>query len=352
MLMDFGIVCLASVASRAQVAFAEASGFTHAWLADSQMVWADVFQCLALAANDTRTIKIGTNVTNPSSRIAPVTACNFATLNVLAPGRVIMGIGTGNTSRRTLGMPAAKLAELRTHVEVCRGLWNRATVQYQEGDRRRQIRFLDPDAGLINLRDSIPVYLAGSGPKSLELAGEIGDGVILFGVVGDSLLEYTLGHVRRGAERAGRRLQDLYIVATTAFHLTKPGESFADVQRAVGPLVTSECNIFALSVKDPYELPSDIRESLMAFKTAYRTPDAPIETRHLDLYSGYCAEFKPEHVPLVTERMIKETTLTGSAEELQVRIRKMAAAGVNQVAIAGDRRVIDEFNTHVIQQLT
>ena len=89
-----------------------------------------------------------------------------------------MGIGTGNTSRRTLGMPAAKLAELRTHVDVCRGLWKKETVPYEEGDRRRQIRFLDPDAGLINLRDQIPVYLAGSGPKSLELAGEIGDGVI------------------------------------------------------------------------------------------------------------------------------------------------------------------------------
>jgi hypothetical protein len=50
--------------------------------------------------------------------------------------------------------------------------------------------------------------------------------------------------------------------------------------------------------------------------------------------------------------MIKQTTLTGSAEEIEVRIRKMAAAGVNQVAIAGDQRVIDEFNTHVIQQLT
>jgi len=47
-------------------------------------------------------------------------------------------------------------------------------------------------------------------------------------------------------------------VITTAFHLTKPGESFADVQRAVGPLVTSECNIFALSVKDPHEMPADI----------------------------------------------------------------------------------------------
>jgi hypothetical protein len=125
---------------------------------------------------------------------------------------------------------------------------------------------------------------------------------------------------------------------------------FADVQRAVGPLVTSECNIFALSVKDPQELPADIRNDLMTFKDAYRTPNTPIETRHLDLYSGYCAEFKPEHAPLVTDKMIKQTTLTGSAEEIEVRIRKMAAAGVNQVAIAGDQRVIDEFNALVIQQ--
>jgi alkanesulfonate monooxygenase SsuD/methylene tetrahydromethanopterin reductase-like flavin-dependent oxidoreductase (luciferase family) len=71
-----------------------------------------------------------------------VTACNFATLNALAPGRVIMGIGTGNTSRRTLGMPAAKLSELRDHVRVCRGLLNGETVPYQEGTRRRDIRFL------------------------------------------------------------------------------------------------------------------------------------------------------------------------------------------------------------------
>ena len=350
--MDFGILCLATVESRQDVAFAEANGFTHAWLADSQMVWADAYQCLALCANDTSRIKLGTNVTNPSSRIAPVTACNFATLNMLAPGRVIMGIGTGNTSRRTLGMPAARLADLRIHIETCRGLWKREAVNYQEGDRRRQIRFLNPDVGFINLREPIPVYVAGSGPRSLELAGEIGDGVILFGVVGDGLLEYTLSHVRRGAERAGKRLQDLYIVVTTVFHLSKPGESFADVQRAVGPLVTSECNIFALSVKDPGELPADIRSELMAFKNAYRTPDTPIERRHLDLYSGYCEDFKPEHAPLVTEKMIKETTLTGSAEELQVRIRKMAAAGVNQIAIAGDQTVIGEFKTHVIQQLT
>jgi alkanesulfonate monooxygenase SsuD/methylene tetrahydromethanopterin reductase-like flavin-dependent oxidoreductase (luciferase family) len=165
--MDFGILCAASVTTRNSVAFAETKGFTHAWVGDSQMVWGDVFQCLALCAAETEKIKLGTNVANPSSRIAPVTACNFATLNALAPGRVIMGIGTGNTSRRTLGMPAAKLSELRDHVRVCRGLLNGETVPYQEGTRRRDIRFLDPDAGFVNLNDRIPIYIAASGPKTL-----------------------------------------------------------------------------------------------------------------------------------------------------------------------------------------
>jgi 5,10-methylenetetrahydromethanopterin reductase len=349
--MDFGVIFLSHVESYKEAVFAENKGFTHAWFGDSQMVWADVYQCMALCATKTTTIKLGTNVTNPSSRIAPVTACNFATLNMLAPGRVIMGIGTGNTSRRTLGMPAAKLAELRTHIDVCRGLLSGATVPYQEGERRRMIRFLNPDSGFINLKNPIPIYVAGSGPKTLELAGEIGDGVILFGTVGDSLLGYTLNHIRRGAERAGKRLEDLYILVLTVFHFTKPGESLADLQQAVGPLVTSECNIFALSVTNPYELPGDIREDLMAFKNAYRTPNAPIETRHLDLYTGYCAEFKPEHTPLVTERMIKETTLTGTPEEIRARIRKMQAMGVKQVAVAGGGPELTEFATHVIQEL-
>ncbi|HEV8718350.1 MAG TPA: LLM class flavin-dependent oxidoreductase [Candidatus Binatia bacterium] len=349
--MDYGIISLSHVESYKEAALAEAQGFTHAWFGDSQMVWADVYQCMALCAIKTTTITLGTNVTNPGSRIAPVTACNFATLNVLAPGRVIMGIGTGNTSRRTLGMPAAKLAELRTHVEVCRGLLSGATVPYQEGERRRMIRFLNPDNGMINLRDPIPIYVAASGPKTLELAGEIGDGVILFGTVGDSLLGYTLSHIRRGAERAGRRLEDLYILVLTAFHLTQPEESLAALQQAVGPIVCSECNIFALSVTDPYELPGDIRDDLMAFKDAYRTPNAPIESRHLDLYSGYVSEFKPEHAKLVTERMIKETTLTGTPAEIRARIRKMEALGVKQVAVAGGVPEITDFATHVIQEL-
>jgi len=349
--MDYGVIFLSHVETYKDVMIAEDKGYTHAWFGDSQMVWSDVFQCMALCATHTKTIKLGTNVTNPSSRIAPVTACSFGTLNVLAPGRVIMGIGTGNTARRTLGMPAARLAVLRANVEVCRGLLKGETVPYQEGERKRQIRFLNPNSEFINLKNPIPIHVAGSGPKTLELAGEIGDGVILFGTVGDSLLKYTLDHIRRGAERAGKRLEDLYVTAVTAFHLRKPEETLEDLQQAVGPLVSSECNIFALSVKDPFQLPGDIRDDLMAFKDAYRTPDAPIETRHLDLYTDYCAAFKPEHAPLVTEKMIKETTLTGTPEELQERVRKMKELGISQVCITGGEEEMTDFATHVIQQV-
>ncbi|MGE3773165.1 MAG: LLM class flavin-dependent oxidoreductase [Gammaproteobacteria bacterium] len=336
--MDYGFAFLSTVDIADEVALAEREGFTHAWLYDSQMICADPYQCLALCAQKTARIKLGTNVTNPASRIAPVTANSFATLNLLAPGRVIMGIGTGNTARRTLGMPAATLAQLREHVEVCRGLLAGQTVPYQEGDRRRMIRFLNPEGGWVNLADPIPIFVAASGPKALELAGEIADGVILFGAVGDSLLEYTLSHVRRGAERAGRKLSDLYIMLSTACHVAGPGEDLASLQQAVGPYVVSQCNIFALSARDPAELPADVREEIMGFKTAFRTPDAPIETRHLELYSGYVNDFKAEHAALVTRRMIDATTLTGTAAQIKARIARLAAAGVNQIAIHGGSR--------------
>jgi len=354
--MDYGFAFLSAVDIYKDVVAAEKKGFTHAWLYDSQMVCSDVFQSLALCADRTKKIKLGTNVTNPSSRISPVTANNFVSLNQIAPKRIIMGIGTGNTARRTLGMPAARLEVLRDHVETCRGLMRGETVPYQEGDRKRMIRFLNPKGGWYNIKDRVPIYVAASGPKTLELAGEIGDGVILFGTVGDSLLEYALSHIRRGAERAGKTLKDLYILVLTAFHVVKPGEKLIDMQKAVGAYVTSECNIFALSVRDPVELPEDIRDEVMAFKTAYRTPDAPIETRHLELYSGYVHDFNPKaHGEIVNEKILKETTLTGTPDELLKRVARMKKMGVKQIAVHGGTRatagqLINDFSKYVISK--
>ena len=149
--MDWGFVFMGSIGIAEEVKMAESKGFSHAWLYDTQMLGSEVYAALALCADKTSKIKLGPGVTNPSSRIAPLTACGMATINQLAPGRAILGIGTGNTTRRTMGMPAAKLSELREHVEVCQGLFKNEITDYSEGNRHRKIRFLNPDLGYYNV---------------------------------------------------------------------------------------------------------------------------------------------------------------------------------------------------------
>ena len=355
--MDFGFVGFGSIEAHKDVVRAEKRGFSHAWLYDSQMLTSDVYAALALCADKTKSIKLGPGVTNPASRIAPLTASSIASINALAPGRVILGIGTGNTARRTLGMPAARVADMRAYIEVCQGLLAGKTVPYHEGERRRMITFLNPNSGAINIRRKVPVYVAGSGPRSLETAGEIADGVILFGAVSPSLIRFVLDHVKRGAERAGRNPRRLYTVCMTAFHLTRPGEKLetAAVRKAVGPFVASSSNLYAFSCPDPAVLPDDLRDDLMAFKYAYREPEGSIETRHLTLYRDYLRGLKKEHIPLITEKMIRATTLTGTRDEVIASIRAMQKAGIKQVAIqpvTDPQQTIMSFSKAIMQNMT
>src|SRR5258707_2754806 len=133
--MDFGCVFFASPDAYKDVALAEKMGFTHGWLYDSQMLGSDVYAALALCAVNTRRLIIGPGVTNPLSRIAPVTACAIATINALAPGRVVLGIGTGHTARRTLGMPAARVDQMPDPIDICPGPLNVETASQHESER-------------------------------------------------------------------------------------------------------------------------------------------------------------------------------------------------------------------------
>ena len=343
--MDFGFVFMGSVKVAKHVKYAEERGYSHAWLYDSQMLASEVYASLALCAAATTKIKLGPGVTNPKSRIAPLTACGMASINELAPGRAILGIGTGNTTRRTMGMPAARLDELRDHVRVCQGLFKGELTDYTEGDRHRKIKFLNPDMGYINIREHIPVYISASGPKVAQMAGEIADGVILFGAVDPSIVRWMVDNVREGARKAGRDPSKLKVVSMTAFYLTQNERDIAtrEVREAVGPMVASSSNIFALSThQNPGLLPADFRAELSAFTDVYKEPDAPVETRHIKLYSGYLQKLRPEHEALMTEKIMRATTLVGTKHQIIEAIRGMHAAGVDQVAV---QPILDTVNT-------
>jgi len=352
--MDFGFVFMGDCHIHPEVKYAEDHGFSHAWLYDTQMLGSEVYAALALCADRTTRIKLGPGVTNPASRIAPLSACGMATINSLAPGRAIMGIGTGNTTRRTMGMPAAKVSELEEHVRICRDLFAGETTDYSEGDRHRKIKFLNPDLGFINIKDKIPIYISASGPRVAQLAGRVADGVILFGAVSPSIVKWMIGNVRKGAEAAGRNPDDIYVLSMTAFYLTDSDEQIETraVREAVGPMVASSSNILALSChKDPSVLPDDLRDELMAFVGVYREPDAPVETRHLKLYSGYLQHLKDEHEALMTKKIIQATTLTGTKKEVIGMIEAMRDAGVHQVAIQPileTRSVVDQVAKEIM----
>jgi 5,10-methylenetetrahydromethanopterin reductase len=268
-------------------------------------------------------------------------------------------------------MPAAKIGEVREFAETCRTMFKGEEALYVEGpdrymneERCRYVKFLSPEgAGFINIKDPIHIFLAGSGPRMLELAGEIGDGVILLGAIGESFVDYCMEHIKIGAKKTGRDPKNLYTTVLTAFHILEKGETLESrsVKAALGPVVAVCLGIAALSIVN-YEtgklgtaqgdpLPEDIREGIMSFTDTYAI-DESIERRHLKRYSNYFG-WKEEYEPLFTPEMIKTSILVGTPEEIREKTRRLESQGINQVMIApipDPNRAIDSFHENIMSR--
>ena len=366
--MDWGLHFPSHIQSYKWVSHGENKGFSYYMPYDS--IGSDVYETLALCAVNTSKIKLGPGVTSPRSRIAPVTARAMATLNELAPGRCVLGFGTGNTARRAWGMPIGTLQEIREEIEIFRKMFNGEEAKYTEGpnkfmpeERERYIKFLSPDWGFINIKDEIPIYLAGSGPKTLELAGEIADGVMLLGAIKESFVDYCMKHIAIGAERAKRDPNNIYKVVLTAFHILEEGETLESesVRQSVGPVVAVCLNITALSLLNYQKkegnplgepLPSDIQYEVMDFKDAYPVGEDEIERRHLNLYGNYFV-WNDEYKDLITPESIKTATLVGSSDEIIHTVKRLESQGINQVMIAplpDPIASIDNFYENIISK--
>jgi 5,10-methylenetetrahydromethanopterin reductase len=189
---------------------AEDAGFDIAWLPDSQFLWRDVWSCLALSATASERILLGTCVTNFETRHASVTAAAVATIEELAPARTILGVGTGDSSIKTLGLRPTRLGRMREQIELVRALHTGEAVEFEGRTMHLKAAPGRPT----------PIYLAATGPKALALAGEIADGVIVLAGLAPELIEKALAHIAEGAARAGRRLEDVEICLGTFCHVT------------------------------------------------------------------------------------------------------------------------------------
>lgn len=132
--MDFGITLKLEMSPARAVALtkqAEAAGFTYGWVFDSHVLWLDPYPILTLMASSTTRMQLGTCVTNPAVRDPTVTASTLATLNLVSGGRMVLGIGRGDSSRRVLGKQPTTLAQMEQCIKDIKALATGAQIDYE-----------------------------------------------------------------------------------------------------------------------------------------------------------------------------------------------------------------------------
>ena len=192
----------------------ESLGFDHLWLTDSSLHARNCYAYLTLAAVRSSRLLIGTAVTNPATRHPAITAAAAATVDEISGGRMILGIGAGDRPLLALGLRPSRLATVETAIAGIRALWRGETVDLNaENLSAEHLSTGDLGRGEFSLsgahlrfpaRADLPVFISASGPKTLDLAGRVADGVILLVGLFPEALDWAISRVARAADAAGR----------------------------------------------------------------------------------------------------------------------------------------------------
>ena len=188
-----------------QVRLVERLGYDSVWLLDSQLVGRELYATMAAAALATDRVLIGSGVTQPYTRHVTVTACGHATIDDLAPGRVALGIGRGDSAVLGVGGTLPGFTEFARHIDELRKLMT--GERFEMAGKTVGLKFVDPTEP-----KRIPIYVAASGPQALALACKLGDGVIIHCGAGEVMIGRAMELVREGAKKAGKDLADLDVV--------------------------------------------------------------------------------------------------------------------------------------------
>jgi alkanesulfonate monooxygenase SsuD/methylene tetrahydromethanopterin reductase-like flavin-dependent oxidoreductase (luciferase family) len=354
--MKFGFCVMSDVTEIGFYSHIEALGFDSAWVADSQMLFSDCYAVLALVARETKRLRLGPGTAICGTRIPPVQAAAMATLNSLAPGRVFLGIGTGNTAMRTMGQKPTKMAAYSEYLRVLAALLRGETVDYTFEGVTKPIRMLPrPDRGM-RLDPPIPLYVSGFGPRAMALAGEHGDGLIFAIPPRGVPVAEALGHARQGAARANRTLTGFRNASLSSVFVLQPGER-ADsdrVKAAIGPNVMASVYYFYDTVHERGIAPPPFLERIWA-PYCRLIESTPPDQRHFRTHETHYTSLHPGEAALIDEQLIRDTCLVGTPDELAETIRGLERDGLEELvfAIGTDAkwRLAEDFARQVMPRL-
>lgn len=295
---------------RAMVRDIERMGYDHLWITDSSLHARDGFVYLTLAALESERLKLGTNCTHPHTRHPAVTCNALATVNEISGGRAILGIGAGDSPVEELGKPLAKLAEVRSMVDFARRLYTGERFDYQgehfslhQGQLHHGLDDVQPPK----------VYMTASGPKMLELAGAVADGVIVHCGVFPEGLEFATRHVRQGAEKAGRDFADIDFAWQVFGVLDEDLERARNAARPMAAWFPLRSPLYCELAGVPADLAGRIRE----------------------VYSGGEFHEAIRAHELTTDEMVDKFTITGGVGVWRDQLEMASDFGVRHIELFG-----------------
>jgi len=284
---------------------AEKTGFNTLWVTD-HFNNRNVYVALAIVSAYTDKIRFGPGVTNPYMAHPIVTAQAVSTLNEIAPGRVICGIGVGD--RTTLEMvnmkPFKPLATIREAVRIVRETTSGKNLEMQG-------EIFTVSGAKLNFRTAnrIPIFVGAQGPKMLALAAEIGDGVLI-NASHPKVVENAIGFVREGAAKAGKRLDDLEIAAYTSFSIAKEPNKAAKSVVPVVAYIVAGCPETVL------------QKHRISIETATKIRQAIIRGKWKEAFSQ------------ITDEMVEAFSICGTPETVVEKIYSLVKVGTTQL-VAG-----------------
>ena len=205
-----------------------------------------------LIAANTERGTIGPCVTNPATRDITVTASALATLNEISGGRMEMGIGRGDSARRVIGKPPVTVEQME---QACRAIKDLAEGREVDYDGHA-------DAAEVGERARLPVWVAAYGPKALRCAGRVG-GRPDHATRRPFIIEWSLRYVREGAEEAGRRFEDIQVMAPLLPTSPTISSTRADQVRWFPALVSNHVVDLVKRYSDT-ELPQELTDFIAA----------------------------------------------------------------------------------------
>ena len=278
----------------------EELGYSHIWVGDSHLIWREAYVNMAAMALSTARVKLGTGVTNPLTRHPSVVASAYATLEEYAPGRTIVGIGLGDSSVETMGMKPAKLSFFEETMAQMRQLLDGQEVQLETG----KIHLLHP------CKAKVPIYIAASGPKMLELSGRIADGIIVLVGVADEYIVHARERISAGAKAAGRKVEDLNLVLWVPCAVSDTAPAKDAVKAHVARVVAHPL---------PYVLDPTEQKVLEEIRKTYDY------YHHMDQQAN--------HAEVIPDWLVEKFAIAGSVAECRAQIERIKKTGIQQIAI-------------------